>query len=80
MTTLHPVLAKHPTLLHVVVEAALCTEGNNSCYDILQLLFEERKELFDRMVSSSTHPTVIELAIWYGRVMVSVWLRSSLNV
>ena len=71
LTTLQPVLAKHPTLLHVIVEAALCNEGTDSSYDILQLLFEEKRELFDRMMSSSTHPTVLELAIWCGRVMVS---------
>ncbi|XP_065890153.1 E3 ubiquitin-protein ligase HACE1-like [Dysidea avara] len=69
LTTLQPVLAKHPTLLHVIVEAALCNEGTDSSYDILQLLFEEKRELFDRMMSSSTHPTVLELAIWCGRVM-----------
>lgn len=71
LTTLQPILAKHPTLLHVIMEAALCNEGTDSSYDILHLLFEEKRELFDKMMSSSTHPTVFELAIWCDRTVVS---------
>lgn len=71
-TKSQPVLAQHPTLLHVAVEAALSSEVNaDNSYCIMKLLFEQRREFFDQMMSSNTHPTVVELAIWYGRVMVS---------
>ena len=72
-TKLQPILAKHPTLLHVTVEAALSNETNiDNSYHIMKLLFEERREFFNQMMSSKTHPTIIEMVIWYGRVMVSV--------
>ena len=68
-----PILAKHPTLLHVIVESSLSSKANidSSCY-IMQLLFNKRREFFDKMMSSRTHPTVVEMVIWYGRVRVSL--------
>ena len=73
-TKLQPILAQHPTLLHVAMEAALSNKANNdSCYFIMKLLFEERREFFDEMMSSKTHPTVVEMIIWYGRSMVSIY-------
>lgn len=73
-TTSQPLLAQHPTLLHVVVEAALSNDDvtNDNSYHIMKLLYEQRRELFDQMMSSKTHPTVVEMAIWHGRVMVSI--------
>ena len=67
-------LTHHPTLLHVIMEAALSIEADTDCnsYHIMKLLFEQRREYFDQMISSRTHPTVVEMAIWYGRLMVSV--------
>ena len=68
-----PILAEHPTLLHVIVEASLSSEANiDNSYHIMKLLFEQRRELFDEMMSSSNHPTVVEMVIWYGRVRVSL--------
>ena len=73
-TKLQSILAQHPTLLHVAMEAALSNQTNDdSSYHIMKLLFEERREFFDQMVSSKTHPTVVEIVIWYGRLMVSVY-------
>ena len=72
-TKLKPILAKHPTLLHVIVEASLTDEASvENSYHIMKLLFEQRREFFDQMMSSRKHPTVVEMTIWYGRVMVSV--------
>ena len=67
-----PILAEHPTLLHVIVEASLSSVDNiDSSYRIMKLLFNQRKELFDKMMSSRTNPTVVEMIIWHGRVEVS---------
>ena len=71
-TELQSILAEHPTLLHVAVEAALSSETiDDDTYRIVKLLFQERREFFDQMMSSGTHPTIIEMVIWCGRVMVS---------
>ena len=69
-----PLLVQHPTLLHVIVEAVLSIGANTeNCYHIMKLLFEQQREYFDKMMSSQTHPTVIEMVIWNNRVKVSVY-------
>ena len=69
-----PLLDHHSTLLHVVVEAVLSIGANNeNCYHIMKLLFEQQREYFDKMMSSQTHPTVIEIVIWNDRVNASVY-------
>ena len=67
-----PQLVQHPTLLHVIVEAVLSIGANtdNNSYHIMKLLFEQQREYFDKMMSSQTHPTIIEMVIWNSRVKV----------